>query len=257
MIIRTLIVDDEPLALSSLENLLAHVDDVDIVAACSNGPDAISAIRNHQPDLIFLDIQMPGMTGLEVAKAIKDEGPPLIIFVTAYNHFAVDAFEIHALDYVLKPYVDERLMAALGRAREHLNNNRSQSMSGRLENLLADLEPRLAQKQYPTRFVIKEPGRALIVMVEEIHWIGSAANYVELHTEDRCYLHRLSMDAIENQLDPKRFLRIHRSTIVCLNQIAEIATPDRTRTLVKLKDGTELKAAISTRERLRHALEEL
>jgi len=253
--IKTLIVDDEPLAISSLKSLLAALPDIHLLAPCNNGFDAVESIQFQKPDLVFLDINMPGIDGMEVVRRIKDHHPPLIVFVTAYDRFAVEAFELRALDYLLKPFVDERLMEAVERARTRLLKKDGPSLPEQLEGLLADLAPQQTARTWPTRLVVKEPGRSRIVLVDEITWIGSAGNYVELHMEDRSLLHRQSMDAMELALDPSRFIRIHRSTIVNINEVAEVTTPDRSRELVILRDGQKLKVALSSRDRLRSMLE--
>ncbi|PRP98335.1 LytR/AlgR family response regulator transcription factor [Enhygromyxa salina] len=250
--IRTLLVDDEPLALSSLRAVLSHDPELEVVGECTDGPAALSAIAALRPDLVFLDIEMPGMDGLEVARRIAGESPPVVVFVTAYDDFALDAFEAHALDYVLKPFTDRRLLQSLRRAKAAARSRNLEDLSGRLLEFVRAAAP--PPRRHLQRVVIQEPGRARIVMADEIDWIGGAKNYAELHTARGVFLHRQSMDALEQALDPSAFVRIHRSTIVRVDRVLEVIAEAGGRRLAVLRDRTRLKVSRTYVERLMTAL---
>lgn len=245
--IRTLIVDDEALARSSLRAILSGDPELEVIGECSSGPTALDAIASLQPDLLFLDIQMPGMDGLEVARRIAQSDPPVVVFVTAYDEFALEAFAVHALDYVLKPFSDDRLLQSLGRAKLAARTRNLVDLRARLLGFVGAATP---PPRYLQRLVIQEPGRARIVMVDELDWIRGAKNYVELHTARGVFLHRQPMDALDQALNPRDFARIHRSTIVRVDRILEVLTETGARRLVVLHDGTQLKVSRTYAERL-------
>ncbi|MCA9688963.1 MAG: LytTR family DNA-binding domain-containing protein [Nannocystaceae bacterium] len=239
--IEVVLVDDEPLALTNLRAVLARAPDVAIVGECADGVEALATITARRPALALLDVQMPGMDGIEVARRLVDRGaPPLVVFVTAYDQFAIDAFEVHAVDYLLKPYSDARLLRTIDRCREALRSRRQAELTARLTTLVGALsDARGGAEVYTQRILIPDAGRTWIVLTAEIKWISGARNYVELHTDRETYIHRSSLDAIEATLDPRRFARIHRSTIVGLERVRELITEGGRRTVV-LDEGTRL-----------------
>jgi two-component system LytT family response regulator len=229
MSIRTLIVDDEPLGRSGVSARLKDEPDIEIVGECANGRLAVEAISAFSPELLFLDVQMPGMNGFEVLAATGAEKLPVVIFVTAYDEYALRAFDVHALDYLLKPIDDERFKLALSRARAHLAQKRENNLARQVASLLADLKVELpnpgtsnAQREQPAasdRFVIKSGGRIFFVKAEEVDWIEAVGDYVRLHVGPQSHLLRGTMVSIEAKLN-HRFLRIHRSIIVNTERIA-------------------------------------
>lgn len=235
--IRALIVDDEPLARTMVRKMLEHRE-VEILAECESGIEAIEQIESQTPDLVFLDVQMPEVDGFAVISAIDPDRLPQIIFVTAYDRYALKAFEVHALDYLLKPFDEDRFEAALERARRQIGSERNEDLSQRLLALVREREPR---PEYLDRVIIKGSGRVFFLKTEEIDWIEAQGNYVALHTTKDNHLFRSSLNSLELQLDPKRFRRIHRSTIVNVDSIRELQPWFRGDYLVVLRSGTELK----------------
>src|SRR5215475_6578999 len=208
--LRALIVDDELPARKKLLMLLKGEPDVEVVAEASNGVDAIAAVEEHRPDVIFLDIQMPGMNGFEVVDALEHKDRTLVVFVTAYDEHAVKAFEVHALDYLLKPFDRTRLRNCLERIRAERRTDTS-----KLNELLAEFRPR----EYLNRVVVNTRGRVLLLKIDEVDWIETAANYVELHAGKQSYLLRETLNSLDEKLDPRQFVRVHRSSIVNLDRI--------------------------------------
>jgi two-component system LytT family response regulator len=226
--IRALVVDDEPLARERIRGLLAKEDDVELVGECADGPSAIEAIERDGPDLVFLDVQMPELDGFDVLEAVEPEKLPCVIFVTAYDEYAVRAFEVHALDYVLKPFENTRLLAALERARERRRSRQDGELARGLAALLGgrsmgDRRPDPhTDPQFVERFTVRQDDRIQFVSAEEVDWIEAEGNYAVLHAGAAAHRIRLTLQAIERQLDPRRFARIHRSTIVNLARVREI-----------------------------------
>ena len=235
--IRTVVVDDEPVARRGLRRLLEAEPRVEVVRECSGGAAAIEAIRELDPDLVLLDVQMPDMSGFDVVHAIGAENLPPAIFVTAFDKYAVSAFEANAVDYVLKPVDPERFAAALQRAFQAVGVRRTGNLRGRLESLLERIE---AREQYPSRIVVREAGRVHFVPTGEIAWLEAAGNYVRLHTDGGILHQRETLASLEERLDPAEFLRIHRSTVVRLDRIREIAPVSRGDSRLVLTDGTPL-----------------
>ena len=254
MTIRTILVDDEPLATQGLRLRLEAHEDVEIVATAANGREAIRAIKTHKPDLVFLDIQMPGLDGMGVLQAMTDRPLPVVVFVTAYDQYALQAFDVHALDYLLKPFTARRFQKALERARAAVA--RDQSAEGpveqRLINLLDDLG---GERRYSKRIVVKSSGRIHFVKVDEIDWVEAEGNYVRLHVGAHSHLLRETMKGMEAALDPDRFIRIHRSTIVNTERIKELQPLFHGEYAVLLQDGTRLVASRGPENRLRRMLE--
>ena len=246
MTIRTIIIDDEPLARDRIKRLLRDEDGVQIIGECGNGSDAVKSITEMDPDLVFLDIQMPGKNGFEVIKSLNSKKLPTIIFVTAYDQYALQAFDVHALDYLLKPFNRERIKKAVSRAREHMEHLRLGNLDERLNSLIADLR---GEKKYLDRLVVKSVGRVFFLKTDEIDWIEAAGNYVKLHVGRESHMIRETMNGIEAKLDPEKFLRIHRSTVVNIDRIKELHPMFSGDYAVILRNGTELALSRNYRER--------
>lgn len=247
MTIRTLIVDDEPLARERLQALLRDEGGVEVVGECGSGTDAIAAIRRDKPDLVFLDMQMPGCDGLQVLGELPEAGRPAIVFATAHERFAVDAFNVEAVDYLLKPFDRERLQTALRRAREHLQARHAGLLGQRLESLLADASAPVRKSE---RLTVKCDGRLVFLRPEEILWVEAADNYVVIHRAEGRLMVRETMAAIEERLGTEQFVRISRSAIVHLDQIKELQPTLHRDYVVLLRDGTRLPLSRSLRGRL-------
>jgi two-component system LytT family response regulator len=247
MPIRVLIVDDESLARDTIRLLLEDHGEFNIVGECKDGDEAVEAIRADKPDLVFLDIQMPGKNGFDVVEAVGPEHMPVVIFATAYDQYALRAFEAHALDYLLKPYDDERFEKALDRAVKRIKEQQIGALGSELMSLVE--ERRAEREAVPEpdpatpleRIMIKERDALFFVKVEDIDWIEAAGDYVSLHVDKKSHLLRESMTGMEAKLDAKRFVRIHRSTIVNVERIKELRPYFHGDYIVYLKDGTELR----------------
>lgn len=236
MNIRVIIVDDEKLAREKIKRLLREETDIEIIAECANGTEAVAAIDQKRADLVFLDIQMPVMNGFEVLRKIPPEKMPLIIFVTAFDQYAIRAFDIHALDYLLKPFDRERLHLAVERVREQMVSA-AENFDERIISLLEGLKPR---RDYPDRLVVKTGGRIYFVKTAEIDWVEAAGNYVKLHIREKTHLLRETMKGIEKKLSPRKFIRIHRSSLVNIDSIKELHPLFNGDYTVILRDRTEL-----------------
>jgi two-component system LytT family response regulator len=252
--IKTVIVDDEPLARRNLRLLLERDSQIEIIGECRNGKEAVKAIETSRPDLIFLDIQMPEMDGFDVIEHVGAEHVQAIVFVTAFDQYALKAFEVHALDFLLKPYDDVRFNQALQRAKAQIETREISKISKRL---LALLEERESQKHistrqtpYLTRLMIKLASRVVLLKVREIDWIEADGNYAKLHVGKKAHLLREKMHDLEAQLDPQHFVRIHRSIIVNLERIKELHPHFNGDYVVVLEDGQQLKLSRSRRESL-------
>ena len=253
---RVVIVDDEELARRGIRTRLTRARDVEIVAECKNGREAIDAIRRFSPDLVFLDVQMPGKTGFDVIESIGGEIFPQVVFITAHDHYAIQAFDINALDYLLKPIDDDRFDLALRRARESMVRKNESSLGRRLASLLSEMSPSKnenATKPPADRIVIRSGGRVVFVKISEIDWVEAAGDYVTLHTGKKSWLQRETITDLDKKLAPSGFKRIHRSTIVNLERISELRALDNGEYRVLLRDGTELKLS----RNFRHSLESL
>jgi two-component system LytT family response regulator len=232
--VRALIVDDEPLARQGVALRLRRFKDIEIVGQCGDGPSAVKDIVELSPDVVFLDVQMPGMDGFEVLRALPSDGLPGVIFLTAYEQHALRAFEVHALDYLLKPVDDDRFAAAVERARKLVDSASRTRMAERILEMLA-----LNSEKYASRFTVRTGSRIQIVLAEDTDWIGAAGDYAELHVRGRSHLLRDTMNSLEQRLDPAKFLRIHRSRIVRKTSIVELRGIDNREYVVKLSDGSE------------------
>jgi len=249
--IRVLVVDDEPLAREKIRGMAADDAELRVVGECSNGAEAIDAIQTLRPDLILLDVQMPEVGGFAVLEALKEEGLPPVIFITAYDHYAVRAFEFHALDYLLKPFDRERFRAAIERAKRQIRRENGGALDARI---LALLEQMREQPRYTERLVVKTGGRVFFLNADEIDWVEAEGNYVSIHAGKKAYLLRETISGIEAQLDPRHFVRIHRSAVVNINRIKELQPWSHGEYHVILHDGTELTLSRSYRDNLQSAL---
>jgi len=254
--LRVLVVDDEPLAREKIRGMTADDPEVRVVGECSNGAEAIEAIQNLQPDLVLLDVQMPEVGGFAVLEALRDYQLPPVIFITAYDHYAVRAFEVHALDYLLKPFDRERFAAALDRAKRHFRRERrpEETAAGLDARILALLEQMRETPRYHERLVVKSSGRVFFLNTGEIDWIEAEGNYVNIHTGKKSHLLRETISGLEGQLDPREFVRIHRSAIVNISRIKELQPWSHGEYHVILNDGTRLTLSRSYRDKLQSAL---
>lgn len=245
--IRTVIVDDEELGRDRIQSLLGLQPDVDIVAVCPDGASAVETIERAQPDLVFLDVQMPGMDGFEVIENLDPSRLPEVVFVTAHDGHAIRAFEIHALDFLLKPFDQTRFEKALERARAQIVAKKGPVIDSRLTQLLEELRE---ERKYPERLIVKSSGRVFFVRTEEIDWVEASGNYVKVHTKSEAHLLRESMKNMEAKLDPKIFVRIHRSAIVNIDRIKELEPWFHGEYIVIMRDGTRLTASRVFSDRL-------
>jgi two-component system LytT family response regulator len=244
---RVLIVDDEPLARERLRTLLQEEPGFEIVGEAGDGTTGAESILALQPDLVFLDVQMPGADGFDVIEAVGADKMPFVVFVTAYDRYALRAFDVHALDYLLKPFDRERFKQALTRARQQLDRHGNGDIERRLAAIVSDLRPAKAKTD---RFVVKSGGRIFFVRTGEIDWIEAAGNYVKLHVGNDSHLIRETMNAVEGKLSPEVFVRIHRCHIVNIEQVRELQPWFNGEYVVFLKNGTRLTLSRGYRERL-------
>jgi two-component system, LytTR family, response regulator len=254
--LRVLIADDEPLARQRLEDLLATEEGVEIADSVDNGEDAVEAIRRLEPDLVFLDVQMPGLSGLEVARAVGPEAMPVTILVTAYDEHAVQAFDLAALDYLVKPFDDERFHRALERARRVIGMEEVERMTRRLVSLIqsgdapGEETSSTGDSGYLERIPVESRGKMRVVPVEKIDYITASGPYAELHVGDTTHLIRERMQTLEERLDPAEFFRIHRSAIVRLSLVDVLLRAGGGDYRVRLRSGVELSVSRGRREEL-------
>ncbi len=245
MSIRILIIDDEPLARERIRAMLAGEEEVEIVGECGDGVEAVAAIRKTSPDLLFLDVQMPGMDGFGVLRQFRPEELPVVVFVTAYDRHALKAFEVHALDYLLKPFKQSRFREALQRAREALSNQRAGAASQGLLELLARAKP---EREFVSRIAVKTGERTLFLRTDRIDYVEAAGNYVVLHSGKENHVVRETLAALEEKLAPKAFVRINRSTIVNVEQIKELQPLFKGEHVVVLHNGKQFSLTRGVRE---------
>ncbi len=245
--IRTLIVDDEPLARERLRTLLADEPGVEVVGECGDGCQAVVAIEELKPDLVFLDVEVPNLDGFRILESVGAERVPAIVFVTAYDHYALRAFDVRAVDYILKPFGRERLEKALAHAKEKIARGKTQDLPGQIAALLEEMRP---QKSYLKRIMVKSGGRLYFLRTADVDWVEASGNYVRLHVGSESHLLRETMNGLEAKLDPERFLRIHRSTIVNIERIKELQPWFHGDYVVILKDERQLTMSASYREKL-------
>lgn len=251
--IRTIIVDDEPLAIRGLEYRLKKFEDVQIIERCRNGRDAIKAVKTRKPDLVFLDIQMPGYDGFAVIGALVGHELPLFVFVTAFDQYAMAAFDSHAIDYLLKPVDEERLADALARVRKHLAQHSAIQQNARLVEMIRELgeeailaeilsaETRPEEGQYEPRINIKDAGMVTCLDVDLIDWIDAAGDYMCIHAGGETHIVRETMKRMEIRLDPRKFQRVHRSAIVNLKKVKELVSGANGQYFLTLENGGEVK----------------
>ena len=256
--IRTILVDDEPLATQGLELRLAPHEDIEIVATCQNGREAISAIKTHKPDLVFLDIQMPGFDGFSVVQGMMDVEPPLFVFVTAYSDHAIRAFEAQAIDYLMKPVEESRLADTLDRVRQRLTEKRGVEEIDRLKEVLAEVAPdavdeiadggELSVNRFEKLINIKDRGKIFRVDVDTIEVVEAAGDYMCIKTGDNTLILRETMKDLEKRLDPRRFQRVHRSAIVNLDLVREVKPHTNGECFLVLDSGGQVKVSRSYRD---------
>ena len=259
MTIRTILVDDEPLAIQGLELRLAEHEDVEIIAKCGNGREAISAIKTHKPDLAFLDIQMPGFDGFSVIQGLMEVEPPLFVFVTAYQDHAIRAFEAQAVDYLLKPVEESRLADTLERVRQRLAEKRGAGEVEKLKEVLAEVAPdaaegiaanpdEMASNRFEKLINIKDRGKIFRVDVDTIEVVEAAGDYMCIKTGDNTLILRQTMKDLEKRLDPRRFQRVHRSTIVNLDLVRQVKPHTNGECFLVLDSGSQVKVSRSYRD---------
>jgi two-component system LytT family response regulator len=249
--VRVLVVDDELLARDRILDMLGRDPRIEVIGQCANGDDAIESIRRLSPDLVFLDVEMPGKNGFAVLENLAPAEIPVVIFVTAYDQYAVRAFEFHALDYLLKPFDHERFDRSLSRAIAHIGNDKSENLTARILRTLEEMKQRPVHLE---RLVIKMNGHVFFVKTEEIDWLEAEGNYVRLHAGRESYLLRDTITALESQLDPRKFVRVHRSFIVNLDRIQELQPWFHGEYRIILREGVQLTLSRSYRERLNDAI---
>jgi two-component system, LytTR family, response regulator len=250
MILKTIIVDDEELARKGLRHLLKG-EDVQVIAECKDGVEACDAISTLQPDLVFLDIQMPGLNGFEVIANLKMEKLPYFIFVTAYDTFALEAFRVHAVDYLLKPVNEQLFRDAFLRIKKLIDNDRQGFFNQKLSALVDDAA---REKKSLKRLVVKERGKTIVLNLEKVLWFSADGDYVKIHTKEDVFLYRERLSKLEGQLNPSEFCRIHRSTIIRLDLVKEFEPISKGDYLVKTISGRQFTLSRSYRDHFFSAL---
>ncbi|WP_144097019.1 LytR/AlgR family response regulator transcription factor [Croceicoccus sediminis] len=258
MTLRTILVDDEKLAIQGLQVRLEPFSDIEVIATCANGREAIRAIKTEKPDLVFLDIQMPGFDGFSVVKGVMDVDPPLFIFVTAYSEHALKAFEANAVDYLMKPVEEDRLADAIERARTRISERKGLEEVEKLKNVLAEVAPDAmdqmqdedigAESRYEKMLNVKDRGQIFRVDVDTIEHIEAAGDYMVISTGENSLVLRETMKDLERRLDPRAFQRVHRSTIVNLNQVRQVKPHTNGECFLVLDSGAEVKVSRSYRD---------
>ncbi len=257
MKIRTIIVDDEPLGRERLRKLLANESDVEIVAECGDGREAIATIQREAPQLVFLDVQMPEIDGFGVVAGLMMKPPPIFVFVTAYDKFALRAFDAHALDYLLKPFDKARFQQALEKVRVHRKAQEMDQLSARLTTLIEEVkEGRWEKPEVKTmdRIAVKTGSKVLLLKIDDIDWVEAADNYVNIHVGTETHMQRETMSSIEDKLPPTRFVRINRSTIVNIERVKELQPLFHGDQVVILRGGTKLTLSRNYRDKLNQLL---
>ncbi len=263
----TIIVDDEHLARRGLSMRLQDLPEIEVVAQCANGEEALEAVAEHSPDLMFLDIQMPGMDGFDVVEKLQGDAMPMVIFVTAYNEYAVDAFKVHAIDYVLKPIDDERLAESVQRALQHHSQEASSEGKEKLVKLIMSITGESAaaveamveggsdtKESWPEKITVKDGNDIQFIRVEDIAWVDAAGDYMCIHARGKTHIMRITMKQLEGMLNPAVFLRVHRSTIVNNRYINGAQTLNNGEYLLNLEGGAQLKVSRSYKDRIREFL---
>jgi len=258
--IRTVVVEDEPVSRDRLLTLLGEENDVEVVGACADGREAAAAIKRARPDLLFVDIQLPELDGLSLVGGLEPTERPAVVFVTAHDGYALRAFEMHVLDYLLKPFSAQRFRSALAYAREHLAQRRATSIGRQIMELLPGVQtpahaPAPATPSTPLdRLVVKSSGRIYFVKVDDIDWCEAAGNYIRIHVGAQSHFIRETMNRLEARLDGRLFVRIHRSTIVNIDRIQELRSSFNGEHIVQLRGGTRLTMSRGYRDGLQARL---
>ena len=250
--IRLLIVDDEPLARAGVRRLLEDDEHIDVIGECADGAEAVVAILDQQPDAVLLDIKMPEMNGLDVVRTIGVERMPLTVFITAYDEHALRAFELHAVDYLLKPFDDERFTQTMQRLKSVFQTRAAARLSEKLLNVLQDTQPK--GQRYLSRIVVRTDGRTLLLRTSDVEWIEAADYYARIHAGGKSYLLRETMNELEAKLDPETFFRVHRSAIVNLEKVKEIQPYTRGEHVVIMNGGAKVRLSRGRREKLEERL---
>lgn len=245
--IKTLIVDDEPLARKRIKQLLANEPDIEVIGECGDGKSALAALRDLQPDLVFLDVEMPGATGVEVLEKSEPDASPAVIFVTAYDEYTIKAFDFHAVDYLLKPYSEDRFREAVRRAKLQIGQKNKRVLTERFADLFDYLK---LNRNHLERLIVGANNRLVALAVDEIDWIEAYGNYLKIHYKGKSFLLRETLNDLSAKLDSRKFVRIHRSTLVNLNRIKEFQPMFGGQYTVVLRDGTELTLSRSYREKV-------
>ncbi|MFV8816444.1 LytR/AlgR family response regulator transcription factor [Haliea sp. E17] len=264
--LNAIIVDDEALARRGLSLRLQHIPGVDVVAECANGQEALAAIATYSPDLVFLDIQMPGINGFDVIRQLQSDNMPMVIFVTAFDQYAVEAFKVHAVDYVLKPIDDDRLHEAIDRARALQQQEDSERSKQRLVELMMGMtgasastiddmvQAETAPRKWPEKLVIKDGSDIHLVQCSDIQWVDAAGDYMCIHATGTTHIMRITMKELEAMLNPSKFLRIHRSTLVNMNAITGAHTLGNGEFMLSLAGEVQLKVSRGFSDRVRELL---
>ena len=262
--LHAIIVDDEPLARKGLKMRLEQISGVDVVGECSNGREALNSVAELEPDLVFLDIQMPGMSGFDVISKLQQDDMPLIVFVTAYDEYAIKAFDVQAVDYLLKPIEVERLEEAVERARNHkaldgVVTDKQRlleliiSITGKSETSITQLlKDHTGVTPYPEKIAIKDGGETTLVQTKDIDWVDAAGDYMCIHANDETHVMRSTMKDLEDQLDPANFQRVHRSTIVNLDRVSKVCSHMNGEFHLILNNGSSIKMSRSYKEKVKH-----
>ena len=260
--LRTIIVDDEPLALKLLRTVLSEIADVEIVAECSNGKQAVEAATELEPELIFLDIQMPGMNGFDVIKSMQAEIMPMVVFVTAYDQYAVDAFDVHAVDYVLKPLDSERIARSVERAIDRLKNDVDQSFKSPLIGAIEEISERASKEKnvesannlpdgMKRKLLVRDSGVVKVIPFDDIDWVDAAGDYMCVHAVGETHVIRSTLRDLMTKLDDNLFVRIHRSTIVNVERVVSVTPLQKGGSLLHLTQGESLKVSRNYRDSIR------
>ena len=256
--IRTIIVDDEPAARARIARLLAQDPTIEVVSECRNGQEALNCIAKCRPDLLFLDVQMPGMNGFEVMENVRAHNGhapvPFVVFVTAHDQYALKAFDVNAVDYLLKPYDDERFFSSLEKAKKHITMHENNRLTGKFMDLVR--EHMHSHSEYTELFTIRDKGREHKVNVADILFLRAEGNYLCLQLKDRHFLYRLTMNAVESELDPARFLRIHRSYIVNLSHVRSSRYSGNNEFIFTMANGERIVSGRSYKEQIARSLQE-
>jgi two-component system LytT family response regulator len=260
--LRTIIVDDEPLALKLLRTVLSEITDVEIVAECSNGKQAVEAVTKLQPELIFLDIQMPGMNGFDVIKSLQTDIMPMVVFVTAYDQYAVDAFDLHAVDYVLKPLDSERIARSVDRAIDRLKNDVDRSFKSPLIGAIEEISERASKEKtdesvnnlpdgMKRKLLVRDSGVVKVIPFDDIDWVDAAGDYMCVHAVGETHVIRSTLRDLMTKLDDNLFVRIHRSTIVNVERVVSVTPLQKGGSLLHLTQGESLKVSRNYRDSIR------